>query len=53
LIDPQIDPVHFVNDEVGRTVVNVHQVVRDLTGNIIADQVTTLPDKSGSFSGDA
>lgn len=36
-IDPHVEPVGFVADETGRTIVKVHQVVRDLEGNIIVD----------------
>jgi nuclear transport factor 2 (NTF2) superfamily protein len=36
-INPRVEPVGFDTDETGRTVVKVHQVVRDLEGNIIAD----------------
>ena len=36
-IDPHVEPVGFNVDEMGRTVVKVHQVVRDLEGNVIAE----------------
>lgn len=36
-IDPRVEPVGFDTDETGRTVVKVHQVVRDLEGNVIAE----------------
>src|SRR5215813_8316561 len=36
-IDPHVEPVGFDTDETGRTVVKVHQVVRDLEGNVIAE----------------
>jgi hypothetical protein len=36
-IDPSVEPVGFDTDETGRTVVNVHQLVRDLEGNVIAE----------------
>ena len=36
-INPNVDPVGFETDEAGRTVVNVHQIVCDLEGNIIVD----------------
>ncbi len=36
-INPHVDPVGFATDATGRTVVQVHQVVRDLAGNVIAD----------------
>jgi hypothetical protein len=38
-LDPHVEPLRFENDEAGRTVVDVHQVVRDLTGATIADQI--------------
>src|SRR5262245_1504278 len=31
-IDPHVEPLSFTADEAGRTVVDVHQVVRDLSG---------------------
>jgi hypothetical protein len=36
LIDSHVEPLRFETDEVGRTVVYVRQVVRDLDGNVIA-----------------
>jgi hypothetical protein len=36
-IDPRVEPVGFDTDEAGRTIVRVHQVVRDLEGNLIVD----------------
>ena len=36
-IDPHVEPVGFDTDEMGRTVVKVHQVVRDLEGNVISE----------------
>lgn len=36
-INPHVEPVDFSTDEAGRTIVKVHQVVRDLEGNIISD----------------
>jgi SnoaL-like domain len=38
-IVPHVEPIGFDTDEMGRTVVKVHQVVRDLEGNVIADGV--------------
>jgi ketosteroid isomerase-like protein len=38
-IDPRVEPVHIEEDQAGRTVVDVHQVVRDLSGNILVDQM--------------
>jgi limonene-1,2-epoxide hydrolase len=37
MIDPHVEPVRFEEDADGRTVVHVHQVVRDLSGNVVAD----------------
>jgi hypothetical protein len=37
-IDPHVEPQALSDDEQGRTVVDVHQVVRDLDGGVIADQ---------------
>jgi len=39
MIDPQVEPVRFADDELGRTVVEVHQVVSDLGGDIIRDEI--------------
>ncbi len=39
LIDPHVDPVGFKTDGNGETAVAVHQVVRDLEGKVILDQM--------------
>jgi hypothetical protein len=39
LIDPRVEPRRFTADETGRIVVDVHQVVRDRAGTIVADQM--------------
>jgi ketosteroid isomerase-like protein len=39
LIDPHVEPQRFIANETGQTVVDVHQVVRDLDGNVIVDQM--------------
>lgn len=36
-IDPRVEPAGFDMDETGRTIVKVHQVVRDLEGKVIAE----------------
>lgn len=36
-INPRVEPISFEDDESGHIVVGVHQVVRDLDGNIISD----------------
>ncbi len=37
-IDATVDPVSFATDNEGRIIVSVHQVVRDLDGNALADE---------------
>lgn len=37
LIDPHVDPVRMEDDASGNTVVQVHQVIRDLTGKVLKD----------------
>ncbi|MEH2258816.1 nuclear transport factor 2 family protein [Nostoc sp.] len=39
LIDPHVEPQGFQVDESGRIVVHVHQVVQDLDGNLIHEQM--------------
>ena len=39
LINPHVEPLHFREDEARRIVVSVHQVVRDLAGNLLVDQM--------------
>lgn len=39
IIDPHVEPLRFETNEAGRTVVDVHQVVRDPAGNIIVDEM--------------
>src|ERR671915_71847 len=38
-INPHVEPVGFDTDETGRTVVTVHQVVRDLEGHVLSDSM--------------
>ncbi len=38
MIDPQVEPLEFDLDESRRTVVRVHQVVRDLGGKVLVDR---------------
>ena len=38
-IDPHVEPTSIRDDESGDTVVVVHQVIRDLAGNILLDQI--------------
>lgn len=49
MIDPHVDPVRIEDEETGHTVVSVHQVVRDLSGNILKDQIV---EHVYSFRGD-
>ncbi len=37
MVNPNVDPVRITAAEDGRVVVDVHQVVRDLSGNILMD----------------
>jgi ketosteroid isomerase-like protein len=37
-INPHVEPVSFYLEEAGRILVDVHQVVRDLTGVVLADE---------------
>lgn len=39
MVDPRVDPVEFSAGSGGETVVEVHQVVRDLDGNILSDRM--------------
>jgi hypothetical protein len=39
MINPHVDPVSFQEDELGRIVVSVHQVIRDLSGNVLLDRM--------------
>jgi ketosteroid isomerase-like protein len=39
LIDPRVEPLNFEEDGIGRVIVKVHQVVRDLDGSVIADRM--------------
>jgi hypothetical protein len=38
LIDPHVEPVWISQDDEGRFVVDVHQVVRDLEGTLLVDR---------------
>jgi hypothetical protein len=38
LLDPHVEPTGFVEDEHGRIVVDVHQIIHDSDGELIADQ---------------
>jgi ketosteroid isomerase-like protein len=39
IIDPHVEPVEISPDGKGEVVVNVHQVVRDRKGNLLADRL--------------
>jgi ketosteroid isomerase-like protein len=39
MINPRVEPLRIEDDEQGQTVVEVHQVVRDLSGNLLVDQI--------------
>jgi hypothetical protein len=38
MLNPQVEPMSIHDDDSGRTDVEVHQVVRDLAGNLLVDQ---------------
>jgi hypothetical protein len=38
-VDPHVAPLEIEPDETGRTVVEVHQVVKDLSGKVLADRI--------------
>lgn len=37
--NPHVEPIEVIESEAGRTDVKVHQLVRDLNGDIISDQI--------------
>jgi len=39
MVDPHVELVSFTEDESGRIAVSVHQVVRDLAGNLLLDRM--------------
>jgi hypothetical protein len=39
VINPHVEPVAFAHGHEGEVVVEVHQVVRDLNGNLLADKM--------------
>jgi SnoaL-like domain len=39
VLDPHVEPVQIEPDEKGRWVVEVHQVVRDLSGKVLVDKI--------------
>ena len=39
MIDPHVEPLNIENDDAGHAVVEVHQVVRDLDGNLLLDTI--------------
>jgi ketosteroid isomerase-like protein len=39
MIDPHVEPVAFAQGPQGEVVVRIHQVVRDLNGNLLADKM--------------
>ena len=39
MINPHVDPVGFDVDGAGRVVVKVHQVVREMSGNMLMDRM--------------
>lgn len=39
MLDPHVEPLAFAESSEGRVVVEVHQVVHDLAGNLLVDQM--------------
>jgi hypothetical protein len=39
IVDPHVEPVEISSNGKGEVVVKVHQVVRDLKGNLLADRL--------------
>ena len=39
VVDPHVEPVSIEAADDGRTIVNVHQMVRDLTGTVLMDRM--------------
>ena len=39
MVDPHVEPVAFSKGPAGEAIVEVHQVVRDLNGNLLLDQM--------------
>src|SRR6185369_5741088 len=39
MIDPHVEPVAFASGPDGELIAEVHQVVRDLSGNLLADKM--------------
>jgi ketosteroid isomerase-like protein len=39
IVDPHVEPVEISSNSKGEVVVKVHQVVRDLKGNLLADRL--------------
>jgi hypothetical protein len=39
MLDPHVEPKAFEDDDAGRIIVSVHQVVRELTGKLLFDRM--------------
>jgi hypothetical protein len=39
ILDPHVEPIQYNNEEDGRVNVTVHQVVHDIEGNLLVDQI--------------
>lgn len=39
ILDPHVEPLRMEDDEAGKTVVDVHQTIRDLSGKTFKDQI--------------
>ena len=38
-LDPHVEPIRIADEETGNTVVDVHQIVKDLDGRVLLDQI--------------
>ena len=39
MVDPRVDPITFRDESDGRVAIEVHQVVRDLSGKVLMDRM--------------
>jgi ketosteroid isomerase-like protein len=39
MVDPHVDPITFCDESDGRVAIEVHQVVRDLSGKVLMDRM--------------
>jgi hypothetical protein len=39
IIDPHVEPLELVKDDAGRIALRLHQIVKDLEGNLLSDTI--------------